>query len=899
MDDTERRTAKRSRFDQTEPEPRRASRFDRRSRSPPRRSEAGRDRSPLSRPRDSTTPDVKSPIDPAAAAAAAAARINAQLQSRKGIHHTDAPAVRAGSSGARDGSAPPANINGEMYVSDGDYIKDIEVNDLRNRYLITKGSTQKMIKDETGADVTTRGSYYPDKSMATPSNPPLYLHVTSTSKEGLEKAVAKIEEMMKQELPQLVDERRFRRREQEERPPVERDEFGRRKWPEEKIAIDMESVPGFNLRAQVVGHGGAYVKHIQNETGCRVQIKGRGSGFIEHSTQRESDEPMYLHVAGPDPAMVEKAKELCEDLVTNVREQFEQFKSRPPRSYNGGGGGGGYGGDRAYGDRSHGNSNSYQGYDNNRRHDNQQHGGNSSYGNSPAPPAASSATPPTATPTPVAAATDYAAQYAQYGAGGADPYAAYGGYPAYMQMYYQWYAAQAAQQGTAVAAPGSSTSPPPPPPTEAAPPPPPPSSAAPPPPPPSGPPGGGSYSAGCGVSFPSDWELPKNHGSPSRSFHCPSPLTIISFAAPSTMSHQRYPSHSDAVKEPHSVSLKVLRLSRPSLVAQYPVQPPPSLPTTTTTTTTQDHATSYRHAPPIPASLAYSPQPLKKNVADPIRNNHTNSDPFILSPIVNLPPSFGSAYVGETFSCTLCVNHDGSPDEKNTKKTIRDVKIEAEMKTPTTPAAPGGTVVKLPLSPPGGGLDDDSSSGAVDLLLLPGETLQKIVNFDLKDEGNHVLAVTVSYYEATETSGRTRTFRKLYQFICKASLIVRTKVGVLKGLGGGGRRWVLEAQLENCSEDAVQLEKAGMELEDGLVTRGYNWDVLFGEEDRGGQVSVEKPVLHPGEVEQVCFVIEEVDGVTEQPDGRIIFGVLGIGWRGEMGNRGYLDTGLLGTKPVK
>jgi hypothetical protein len=57
-------------------------------------------------------------------------------------------------------------------------------------------------------------------------NPPLYLHVTSTTKEGLEKAVAKIEELMKQELPQLVDERRFRRRDQEQQQ-VERDEFGR------------------------------------------------------------------------------------------------------------------------------------------------------------------------------------------------------------------------------------------------------------------------------------------------------------------------------------------------------------------------------------------------------------------------------------------------------------------------------------------------------------------------------------------------------------------------------------------------------------------------------------------------------------------------------------------------
>jgi hypothetical protein len=138
--------------------------------------------------------------------------------------------------------------------------------------------------------------------------------VTSTSKEGLEKAVQIIDDLMKKELPNLVDERRFRRREPEQQ--VERDEFGRvclpamiwkkfffianniqRKWPDERIPIDLEPIPGFNLRAQVVGQGGAYVKHIQQKTRCRVQIKGRGSGFIESSTGRESDEPMFLHVA--------------------------------------------------------------------------------------------------------------------------------------------------------------------------------------------------------------------------------------------------------------------------------------------------------------------------------------------------------------------------------------------------------------------------------------------------------------------------------------------------------------------------------------------------------------------------------------------------------------------------
>nr|AAL26321.1 hypothetical protein [Pyricularia grisea] len=487
---------KRSRFDQTEPEPRRTSRFDRRSRSPPsRKSEPGRDRSPLPRADDeakkSEEPSTAA-LDPAAAAAAAAAKINAQLQARKGVQNADsAPAKSASSTGPITSASSAAKINGEMYVADGDYIKDIEVNDLRNRYLLTKSATQKMVRHsqlgrdgENGAglaipfvgvfclretsdsshktlcsltklfspkDVTTRGNYYPDKSMSTPANPPLYLHVTSTSKEGLEAAVAKIEELMKQELPQLVDERRFRRREE---PVVERDEYGRRKWPEERIPIGLEPIPGFNLRAQVVGHGGSYVKHIQQETGCRVQIKGRGSGFLETATGKESDDEMFLHVAGPDPKMVEKGKEMCEDLLASVKEQYEEFKARPPRfggdrfggdRYNGGGdrhgSGDRYGGDRRGGDRyggdRHGGDRGHQGYGGHG------HGHGRSPGVHGAPsgpsgghgnqgifsPGGAAASPAAAVATGAQATPDYSAAYAQY-YGGQDPYAAYGGYAA-------------------------------------------------------------------------------------------------------------------------------------------------------------------------------------------------------------------------------------------------------------------------------------------------------------------------------------------------------------------------------------------------------------------------------------------------------------------------------------
>ncbi len=43
------------------------------------------------------------------------------------------------------GSSSSNPVNNEVYIADGDYIKDIEVNDLRNRYTLTKGSTQKMV----------------------------------------------------------------------------------------------------------------------------------------------------------------------------------------------------------------------------------------------------------------------------------------------------------------------------------------------------------------------------------------------------------------------------------------------------------------------------------------------------------------------------------------------------------------------------------------------------------------------------------------------------------------------------------------------------------------------------------------------------------------------------------
>ncbi|CEQ39670.1 SPOSA6832_01229 [Sporobolomyces salmonicolor] len=222
------------------------------------------------------------------------------------------------------------------------FFKDIEINDLRNRYLLTKGPTQQQILADTGAAVLTKGVWYPDKSMATEKDPPLYLHITAENAEKLEAGVRAVQALIDQDLAPLVDQRRFGRRGDDFAPDGRDSGYGgRRKWDEEKIILDLEPLRNFNIRAKTVGPGGLFVKYIQQETQTRVQIKGIGSGYIETETGRESDDPMHINVTGPDRAMIDKAVEMAKDLYDVVKEKHAEARKmldESMRQQQGGGG---------------------------------------------------------------------------------------------------------------------------------------------------------------------------------------------------------------------------------------------------------------------------------------------------------------------------------------------------------------------------------------------------------------------------------------------------------------------------------------------------------------------------------------------------------------------------------
>ncbi|RDW59316.1 trafficking protein particle complex subunit 13 [Aspergillus mulundensis] len=239
--------------------------------------------------------------------------------------------------------------------------------------------------------------------------------------------------------------------------------------------------------------------------------------------------------------------------------------------------------------------------------------------------------------------------------------------------------------------------------------------------------------------------------------------------------------------------------------------------------------------------------------------------------------------------------------KEDTSRVITSVRIVAEMQTPSQ-------VSSLDLEPS----DTNPNDG-----LQKGQSLQKIVRFDLKEEGNHILAVSVSYTETLmgndlqAASGRVRTFRKLYQFVAQPCLSVRTKSSELaplevdnKSLGPYGKtrllRFALEAQLENVGDGAVVIKQTRLNPKPPFKAMSLNWDF-----ERPDGADMPPPTLNPRDVLQVAYLVEQEEGQQEglealqkdlRRDSRAVLGQLSIEWRSSMGDKGFLTTGNLLTR---
>ncbi|KOO27452.1 upf0533 protein [Chrysochromulina tobinii] len=118
-----------------------------------------------------------------------------------------------------------------------------------------------------------------------------------------------------------------------------------------------------------------------------------------------------------------------------------------------------------------------------------------------------------------------------------------------------------------------------------------------------------------------------------------------------------------------------------------------------------------------------------------------------------LPQSFGDIFLGETFSCyiSLC---NIAPIE------LAQVGLKVEVQTQLARET----------------LSDSSVAGSAIARFASQQTLDKIIEYDLKDIGIHILICSALY---TDSQGERKYFRKFFKFQVNNPLSMRSKTHAL------------------------------------------------------------------------------------------------------------------------
>eukprot|EP00928_Gymnodinium_smaydae_P087873 TRINITY_DN72063_c0_g1_i1.p2 TRINITY_DN72063_c0_g1~~TRINITY_DN72063_c0_g1_i1.p2 ORF type:complete len:390 (+),score=59.08 TRINITY_DN72063_c0_g1_i1:216-1385(+) len=93
-----------------------------------------------------------------------------------------------------------------------------------------------------------------------------------------------------------------------------------------KIVVQADQMhPLFPVAMKIAGVNNANVEHIRTHSGCFVQLRGRGSGYMEQETGRELQEPLALWLASENPDVGRSTCSLAQDLLKSVYEEHHQW----------------------------------------------------------------------------------------------------------------------------------------------------------------------------------------------------------------------------------------------------------------------------------------------------------------------------------------------------------------------------------------------------------------------------------------------------------------------------------------------------------------------------------------------------------------------------------------------
>lgn len=142
------------------------------------------------------------------------------------------------------------------------------------------------------------------------------------------------------------------------------------------------------------------------------------------------------------------------------------------------------------------------------------------------------------------------------------------------------------------------------------------------------------------------------------------------------------------------------------------------------------------------------------------------------------------------------------------------------------------------------------------------------------------------------SSNPSLRIRKLYQFAPRNLLSVKTKTRILPARSPSDpAAYALEAQLENLSDSSITLQAVDINAKSYVESSSLNaWELSSTDNTK------EHPMLNPGDVIQVAYMLREKPGADkpdDSRDSRLPLAQMSISWKSSMGENGHLSTGWL------
>lgn len=231
---------------------------------------------------------------------------------------------------------------------------------------------------------------------------------------------------------------------------------------------------------------------------------------------------------------------------------------------------------------------------------------------------------------------------------------------------------------------------------------------------------------------------------------------------------------------------------------------------------------------------------------------------FALSGVLSLPQTFGNIFLGETFTCYVCVHNDS--DEMTT-----GVQVQADLQTSAQRLPLGGSTVVNKLE--------------------PNESVDQVLHHEVKELGTHILICGVHY---TTVQGEKLYFRKFFKFQVLKPLDVKTKFHDVKH-----GETLLEAQVQNITTTPMFIEAVMLDPSPAYIVADLN--VFCGDPDGKELTFGQNAYLGPGDSRQYLYqLIPKAPVVADSKKTNVTsVGKLDMVWRTSMGERGRLQTSQL------